>query len=94
MPYSKITFFYISSFASPHHEYGNIIYGQHYNSSFHQKIEFIQDHKCLAILGAMSGTSKEKLYEKVGLELFNFPAAVENYVTFENLIKINLLSIL
>ena len=36
--------------------------------SFHQKLESIQYNACLAITGAMRGTSKEKLYQELGLE--------------------------
>ena len=36
--------------------------------SFHHKLEFIQYNACLAITGAIRGTSKEKLYQKLGLE--------------------------
>ena len=35
---------------------------------FHQKLESIQYHACLAITGAIRGTSKEKLYQELGLE--------------------------
>ena len=36
--------------------------------SFHQKLESIQYNACLAITGAIRGTSKEKLYQEIGLE--------------------------
>ena len=36
--------------------------------SFHQKLESIQYNACLAITGAIQGTSKEKLYQELGLE--------------------------
>ena len=36
--------------------------------SFHQKLESIQYNACLAITGAIQGTSKEKLYQEIGLE--------------------------
>ena len=35
---------------------------------FHHKLEFIQYNACLAITGAIRGTSKEKLYQELGLE--------------------------
>ena len=37
-------------------------------TSFHQKLELLQYNACLAITGAIRGTSREKLYEKLGLE--------------------------
>ena len=36
--------------------------------SFHQKLESIQYNAYLAITGAVRGTSKEKLYQELGLE--------------------------
>ena len=36
--------------------------------SFHQKLEFIQYNACLAITGTIRGTSKENLYQEIGLE--------------------------
>ena len=38
------------------------------NISFHHKLESIQYNACLAITGAIRGTSKEKLYQELGLE--------------------------
>ena len=56
------------SFIRPHLNYGDIIYDQAYNTSFHQKLELLQYNACLAITGAIRGTSREKLYEELGLE--------------------------
>ena len=56
------------SFIRPHVDYGNIIYDQAYNASFHQKLDPIQYNAILAITGAIRGTSKEKLYDELGLE--------------------------
>ena len=56
------------SFIRPHLDYGDIIYNQAYNVSFHQKLELLQYNACLAITGAIRGTSKEKLHEELGLE--------------------------
>ena len=44
------------SFIRPHVDYGDIIYNQVYNVSFHQKVESIQ-YNALAITGAIKGTS-------------------------------------
>ena len=56
------------SFIRPHIDYGDIIYDKAYNSSFHQNLEKIQYNSTLAITGAIRGTSKEKLYQELGLE--------------------------
>ena len=58
------------SFIRPHLDYGGIIYDQPFNNSFQKRIESIQDNACLAITGAIRGTSKERLYEELGLESF------------------------
>ena len=56
------------SFVRPHLDYGDVIYDQHYNNSFHQKLESIQYNAALAITGAIRGSSREKLYQKLGME--------------------------
>ena len=43
-------------------DFADVIYDQACNSSFHEKLESIQDNACLAITGAIRGTSSEKLY--------------------------------
>ena len=55
-------------FIRPHLDYGDIIYDQPFNNSFQNKIESIQYNACLAITSAIRGTSKERLYEELGLE--------------------------
>ena len=58
------------TFVRPHLDYDNIIYEKANNSSFHQKTESIQYNACLAIAGAIRGTSKKKkLYDELGLEI-------------------------
>ena len=56
------------AFIRPHLDYGDSIYDQAYNDSFHQKLESIQYNAALAITGAIRGTSTEKLYQELGLE--------------------------
>ena len=56
------------TFVRPHLDYGDILYDQAFNSSFHDRLEFVQYNACLAITGAIRGTSKEKLYQELGLE--------------------------
>ena len=56
------------SFIRPHLYYGDIIYDKAYNSSFHQNLEKSQYNSGLTIAGAIRGTSKEKLYQELGLE--------------------------
>ena len=56
------------SLVRPHLDYGDVIYDQRYNNSFHQKLESIQYNAALAITGAIRDSSGEKLYEELGLE--------------------------
>ena len=58
----------LDSFIRPHLDYGDIIYDQVHNASFQQKVESIQYNAAVAITGAIRGTSKEILFEKLGLE--------------------------
>ena len=55
-------------FVRPHLDYGDVIYDQHYNDSFHQKLQSIQYNADPAITGAIRGSSWEKLYQELGLE--------------------------
>ena len=56
------------SFIRPHLDYGDVTFDQAYTASFHQKIESVEYNSALAITGAIRGTSKEKLYNELGLE--------------------------
>ena len=58
------------SFIIPHLDYGDVIYGKAYNSSFHQNLEKTQYNSALAIAGAIRGTSKEKHYKELALKSF------------------------
>ena len=64
---SLVTVF--KAFIRPHLDYGDIIYDQTYNESFHQKMESIQYSAALAITGAIRGTSREKPYQDLGLKV-------------------------
>ena len=67
LPRSALLTIY-KSFIRPHLDYSDIIYDQAYNASFHQKLELLQYNAFLAITGAIRDTSREKLYEELGLE--------------------------
>ena len=53
-------------FIRPHLDYGDIIYDQGYNLPFHQSIDAVQC--CFSLKGAIRGSSREKLYQELGLE--------------------------
>ena len=56
------------AFLRPLIDYGDIIYDQPHNESFCEKLESIQYKAALAITGAIQGTSREKIYQELGLE--------------------------
>ena len=49
-------------------DYADVIYDQAYNSAFHDRLGSIQYNACLAITGAIRGTSTENIYQELGLE--------------------------
>ena len=55
------------SFIRPHLDYGDILYDKPNNENFQTKIEQVQYRACLAITGAIKGTSRERLYDELGL---------------------------
>ena len=48
----------------PRLDYRDVIYDRACNSSFHRSIELIQYNAALAMMGAIRGTSKEKIYQE------------------------------
>ena len=56
------------AFVRPHLDYGDVLYDQAFNASFHEKLESIQYNPCLALTGAIRGTSKESICHELGLE--------------------------
>ena len=56
------------AFIRLHLDYRGIIYDQTCNDSFHQKMDSIQYNSALATTSALRGTSREKLYQELGLE--------------------------
>ena len=53
-------------------DYGETLYYQGFNSCFHDRLKSVQHNTCLAITGAVKGTSKEKLYQELGFESLSF----------------------
>ena len=70
LPRSSLLTIY-KSFLRPHLDYGDVIYDQLNNSSLSIQIESVQQYNAAqAITGAITETSKEKLYQELGLESF------------------------
>ena len=55
------------SIIRPHLDHGDILYDKPNNVNFQDKIEKVRYRACLAITGAIQGTSKEKIYDELGL---------------------------
>ena len=55
------------SFVRPHLDYGDTLYDKPGNINFESKIEKVQYKACIAITGAIQGTSRERLYDELGL---------------------------
>ena len=67
LPCSSLLIIY-KSFTRPHLDYGDKVYNQPNKSSLSEKIEHLRYNAALAITDAIKGSSKEKLYQQLGLE--------------------------
>ena len=56
------------AFLRPLIDYGDIIYDQPQYEFFCEKLEYIEYKAALAITGAIQGSSREKIYQELGLE--------------------------
>ena len=56
------------SYAYSESQLKKIIYDQAHNASFQQKLESLQYIACLAIKGAIYGSSRKKLYQELDFE--------------------------
>ena len=55
------------SFVRPSLDYGDILYDKPDNENFQSKLEKVPYRACLAITNAIRGTSKERIYDELGL---------------------------
>ena len=49
-------------------DYDDVVYNQPLNNTFSNKLETVQYNAAVAITTAIKGTSRKKLYQKLGLE--------------------------
>ena len=77
------------SFIRPHLDYGDVLYDQAYNVSFHPKLESIQYNSAVAITSAIKGKSTEKLYIELGLETLDKRRWYRKLCCFYNIYKSN-----
>ena len=75
------------SFLKPHLDYGDVIYDRAFNESFQNKLESVQYNAALAITGAIRGSSREKLYQELGLESLKSRRWYQKFCLFFKLIK-------
>ena len=84
LPRSSLLTIY-KSFVRPHLDYGDIVFNQAFNESFHNKLEKLQYSAALAITGAIRGSSKVRLYEELGLESLQLRRWFRKLVVFYKL---------
>ena len=77
------------AFIRPHLDYGDVIFDQAFNNSFHQRLESIQYNAALAVTGVIRGTSKEKLYEELGFETLQSRKSFRKLSLFYKILKKN-----
>ena len=70
------------AFIRPQLDYVDVIFDQAFDNSFHQRLESIQYNAALAITETISGTSRENLYQKLGLESLQSRRWFRNYLSF------------
>ena len=56
------------SFVIPHLVYGDILYDETFNNSFHERLEWIQYNAAVAITGAVRGSSRGTIYQELGFK--------------------------
>ena len=81
------------SFVRPNLDYDDIIFDKLNNESFKSRIESIQEKACIAITGAIQGTSRERLYRELDLESLSDRCWFRKLTFFIKLSKVCLLDI-
>ena len=82
------------SFIRPHLDHGGMIYDQTFNMLFHQKMELGQQNAVLVITGALRGSSREKLYQELGLETIQQRRCYRKLCCFYKILKLQCLKYL
>ena len=77
------------SFVKFHLDYGDIVYDKPNNESFTSRLERVQYKVCVAIAGAIQGTSCECLYKELGLEFLSDRRWVCKLTFFYKILKGN-----
>ena len=69
-PNTLITIY--KSFIRSHLDYGEIIYDETCNYSFHQRLQSVEHNACLAITEDIRVNSRDKLYQELGIESIRY----------------------
>ena len=77
------------SFIRPHLDYGDVIYDQPHNDTFCRMIESVQYNAALAITGTIKGSSRERLYQELGLESLSDRRWYRRLVYLFNIVSCN-----
>ena len=88
LPRSALITIY-KAFVRPYLDYGDILYDQAYNMSFHHKLESIQYNACLAITGAIRGTFTKNWVQNH----FSYDVGPENQESFTKFTQTKVLNI-
>ena len=72
----------MQSFLKAAIDYGDIIYDQPQNETFCEKIESLQYKPMWAITGSIQGTSRDKIYQELGLELLKPRRWTDKFIIF------------
>ena len=76
------------SFIRPHLDYCDVIYDQPHKEGFCSKIESVQYNAALSITGAIKGTSRNRLYQELGLESLSDRRLYRRLVHFFNIVHL------
>ena len=77
------------SFIRPHLDYGDVIYDQPHNDTFCRRIESLQYNAALAITGTIKGSSRDRLYQELGLESLSDRRWYRRLVYFYKIVSLN-----
>ena len=86
IPRSSLLTLY-KSFIRSSLDYADVIYDQPNNASFSDKLEILQYNAALAITGAIRGTSREKLFNELGLEKLSSRRWFRRLCMFHKILK-------
>ena len=94
LPRSALIITIYKALIRSHLDYVDMIYEEAYNSSFNHKPELFQYSACLAITGAIRGTSKENPYQELGLKSLQLRRCLRKLGYLSNIFHNEVLSLI